>query len=315
MKKIDGLTSILYSKRANIYYLEYCRIKCKDNRLLYLCKGSDDKGNVYYNIPIANTTCLLLGKGTSITQSAIQMLASAGVLVGFSGSGSTPLLMTNAVEWFTPQGVYRPTEYVQGWLKWWWDDAKKLNIAINFMLARIDFIRKVWAREQLFKDYGFDSSDPVIEALLNKISDEILQQKSIDSLMQLEARFTKNLYKLASEKTKQANFVRDFTQKDGVNSLLNYGHFLSYGLGATTAWVLGIPQGFGILHGKTCRGALVFDIADLVKNALVLPLAFICSANKYSSNDFRQQCLLGFTEYKALDFMFATVKKAALELL
>jgi hypothetical protein len=43
-------------------------------------------GEQYWNIPIANTTCILLGGGTSITQAAMRMLAQAGVLVGFSGS-------------------------------------------------------------------------------------------------------------------------------------------------------------------------------------------------------------------------------------
>ena len=34
----------------------------KDGRVLYLTE--DDKANLYYNIPIANTTSLLLGTGT-----------------------------------------------------------------------------------------------------------------------------------------------------------------------------------------------------------------------------------------------------------
>ncbi|STX45386.1 CRISPR-associated endonuclease Cas1, subtype I-F/YPEST [Legionella gratiana] len=31
------------------------------------------------------------------------------------------------------------------------------------------------------------------------------------------------------------------------------------------------------MHGKTRRGALVFDVADLIKDALILPWAFICA--------------------------------------
>jgi CRISPR-associated protein Cas1 len=29
------------------------------------------------------------------------------------------------------------------------------------------------------------------------------------------------------------------------------------------------------MHGKTRRGALVFDVADLVKDALILPWSFV----------------------------------------
>ena len=49
----------------------------KDGRVLYLTATKNE--NQYWNIPIANTTCLLLEIGTSITQAAMRMLASAGV--------------------------------------------------------------------------------------------------------------------------------------------------------------------------------------------------------------------------------------------
>jgi len=55
----------------------------KDGSVVYLME--DKKNNSYWNIPIANTTVILLGIGTSITQSAVRMLASASVLIGFSG--------------------------------------------------------------------------------------------------------------------------------------------------------------------------------------------------------------------------------------
>lgn len=115
----SDLKTILHSKRANMYYLEYCRMMQKDGRVLYLTEA--DKENLYFNIPIANTTVLMLGNGTSITQAAMRMLSQAGVLVGFC-CGGTPLHMACEVEWFTPQSEYRPTEYLQGWLSFWFDD-------------------------------------------------------------------------------------------------------------------------------------------------------------------------------------------------
>ena len=114
MEQLTDLKAILHSKRANIYYLEKCRVMQKDGRVLYLTEAKDQ--NYYWNIPIANTTVILLGTGTSITQAAMRMLASAGVLVGFCGGGSTPLFSGSEIEWLSPQSEYRPTEYVQGWL-------------------------------------------------------------------------------------------------------------------------------------------------------------------------------------------------------
>jgi len=74
-------------------------------------------------------------------------------------------------------------------------------------------------------------------------------------------------------------------------------------------WVLGIPHGFALMHGKTRRGALVFDIADLIKDTLVLPWAFICARKGWNNRDFRIKCLEKFTEHKALDYMFDNVKE------
>ena len=58
---------------------------------------------------------------------------------------------------------------------------------------------------------------------------------------------------------------------DPANRFLDHGNYLAYGLGATAAWVLGLPHGLAVLHGKTRRGGLVFDIADLMKDAVILP--------------------------------------------
>ncbi|MBS9777876.1 MAG: type I-F CRISPR-associated endonuclease Cas1 [Gammaproteobacteria bacterium] len=310
MQQLTDLKAILHSKRANIYYLEYCRVMQKDGRVLYLTES--EKENLYYNIPIANTTCILLGTGTSITQAAMRILASAGVLVGFSGGGGTPLLMATEIEWLTPQSEYRPTEYVQGWLSWWFDDASRLVIAKEFQHQRLNFIRHVWSRDKDLKHYGFDSADSSIKNLIDSHQEKINKQTNVTHLLQLEAQLTKKLYKLAATNTSYENFTREHDSIDKANAFLNHGNYLAYGLGATTAWVLGIPHGFAVMHGKTRRGALVFDIADLVKDALILPQAFICASEKAGEQEFRQECLRNFTKHKALDYMFDSVKNAAL---
>lgn len=153
MEQLTDLKYILHSKRANIYYLEKCRVMQKDGRVLYLTEEKNE--NQYWNIPIANTTVLLLGTGTSITQAAMRMLASAGVLVGFCGGGGTPLLMANEIEWMTPQSEYRPTEYMQGWMRFWFEEAKRLEAAKQFQTARIQFLKTVWSKDKDLKAEGF----------------------------------------------------------------------------------------------------------------------------------------------------------------
>ncbi|MEH6490663.1 MAG: type I-F CRISPR-associated endonuclease Cas1f [Halopseudomonas sp.] len=107
----SDLKTILHSKRANIYYLQHCRVLVKGGRVEYVT--DEGKQSLYWNIPIANTTTVLLGTGTSITQAAMRELAKAGVLVGFCGGGGTPLFSANEVDvevaWLSPQSEYRPT--------------------------------------------------------------------------------------------------------------------------------------------------------------------------------------------------------------
>lgn len=57
---------------------------------------------------------------------------------------------------------------------------------------------------------------------------------------------------------------------DFANRFLDHGNYLAYSLGATITWVLGLPHGPAVLHDKTRRGGLAFDVADLIKDALVL---------------------------------------------
>jgi len=139
-----------------------------------------------------------------------------------------------------------------------------------------------------------------------------VMQKDGRVLYLTEARLTKQLYKVAARQTNMADFVREREATDKANGFLNHGNYLAYGLAATTLWVLGIPHGFAVMHGKTRRGALVFDIADLVKDAVVLPWAFICAKENATEQEFRQQCLQAFTDHKALDVMFNQVKGLAL---
>ncbi len=309
MEILTDLKAILHSKRANIYYLEKCRIMQKEGRVLYLTEEKDE--NQYWNIPIANTICLLLGTGTSITQAAMRMLAQAGVVIGFCGGGGTPLLMANEIEWLTPQSEYRPTQYMQGWMQFWFDEKKRLYAAKQFQLARIEYLKNQWIKSRDLAAEGFNYNDLQQELLICET--KIKNAHEVNKLMQVEAELTKQLYRYAASRTSYGKFSREREATDKANTFLNHGNYLAYGLGATTLWVLGIPHGFAVMHGKTRRGALVFDVADLIKDAIILPWAFICAKENVTEQEFRQQCLQAFVDNNALDFMFNQVKAIALK--
>ena len=285
----SDLKTILHSKRANLYYLEYCRVMQKDGRVLYLTETKDE--NQYFNIPIANTTVLMLGNGTSITQAAVRMLAQAGVLIGFTGGGSTPLYMGNEIEWLTPQSEYRPTEFIQGWMSFWFDDNKRLDAAKQFQSARIDYLQTIWTKDKELKQEGFSIEDTTVKSALGTFEQRNTSAKKSSDLLLIEAQLTKALYKFSANNTGVEGFSRQHQSSDKANDFLNHGNYLAYGLAAATLWVLGVPHGFAVMHGKTRRGALVFDVADLIKDAIVLPWAFICAKENATEQEFRQQIL------------------------
>ena len=125
------LKTILHSKRANLYYLEHCRVLVKGGRVEYVTDTG--KRSLYWNIPIASTTSILLGTGTSITQAAMRELAKAGgILVGFAGWGRYATIQRQrdgiGVAWFAPVGI--PAHwYLQAWVRFWFDDDLRLMAA------------------------------------------------------------------------------------------------------------------------------------------------------------------------------------------
>lgn len=304
------LKTILQSKRANIFFLEYCRVLQKEGRVLYLLET--EKENQYFNIPIANTTALILGNGTSITQAAMRMLSHAGVIVGFSGGGGTPLYMGCEIEWMTPQNEYRPTKYLQEWLAFWHNEEDRLRVAKYFQKQRTLFLQKVWSSDKELNAEGFKADTSPLPENINKFKQKIKSATKVSYILAAEAEFAKNLYQFGAHQTGLNEFVRKHQSTDKINDFLNHGNYLAYGIAAVALWSLGIPHGFAVLHGKTRRGALVFDVADLIKDSIILPWSFICAQDGSSHQEFRQQIMQSFTDHKALEFLFNTVKEAAL---
>ncbi|SEK39294.1 CRISPR-associated protein, Cas1 family [Nitrosovibrio tenuis] len=313
-----NLKSILHSKRANIYYLEHCRVLVNGGRVEYVT--DEGKRSLYWNIPIANTTTVLLGTGTSITQAAMRELAKAGVLVGFCGGGGTPLFSANEIDieiaWFSPQSEYRPTEYLQHWVQFWFDDGLRLAAAREFQQIRLERISQSWIKLSRLKNNPSPVDIRMLEQLLKQSAQGIKLASNQTELLTEEGRLTKQLYRLMAEATRHGDFVRSQRgdSADTANQFLDHGNYLAYGLAATATWVLGLPHGLAVLHGKTRRGGLVFDVADLVKDAVILPQAFISTMRGDAEQEFRQACIESLTSSESLDFMIDTLKAIALKI-
>jgi CRISPR-associated protein Cas1 len=311
----SDLKSILHSKRANLYYLQHCRVLVNGGRVEYVTDAG--RQSLYWNIPIANTTTILLGTGTSVTQAAMRELAKAGVLVGFCGGGGTPLFSANEVDvevaWFSPQSEYRPTEYLQQWVRFWFDDALRLEAAKRFQRARLGRIRESWLNSRSLGDAGFQVDAGELQRALDASLNAIDAVADNSFLLTEEARLSKRLFALAARAVSYGDFTRakHGSGGDPANRFLDHGNYLAYGLAASATWVLGIPHGLAVLHGKTRRGGLVFDVADLVKDATILPQAFLSAVRGDEEQEFRQACIDNLTRGEALDFMIDTLKAVA----
>jgi CRISPR-associated protein Cas1 len=283
---------IILSKRANVFYLEYAKLVQNGERVMYLVADSSGM-DAFFNIPERNTMFILLGKGTSITDAAARKLAASNVVVGFVGNGGSPLISSMDMAFLTPQSEYRPTEYMQAWVRKWCDEPQRLAIAKSFCRERLDWTSEAWRKSP----FASMTSSLLSKDLLSSFLKKIESAPDTVHLLSIEAEWARMVYRLLAT----AFTISDFTRRQGderredmadlANDFIDHGNYIAYGYAASALNVLGISYAFPVMHGKTRRGALVFDVADLYKDALVLPLAFHAAKEGYRDQEFREELI------------------------
>lgn len=283
--------SILPTHKTGIEYLEHCAVRAADTQLVFVRRK--DAVEQHFNIPNLNTAVLLLGPGTSLTQQAARLCAEGQVLVGFCGGGATPVYLGALNE-------YREPEYARAWTAMYYDESRRLLTAKAFQAERARQVLSAWGRLPELKVTPQAEVDSYLSAVDRCSNSEML--------LLAEAAFTKQLYALLAR-----NFGTSFTRTprsaDLANTLLDAGNYLAYGLAASCLWVLGISHSYPVMHGKTRRGALVFDLADVIKDAYIMPNAFISAAKGESESQCRRRMLSELHDAQALRTLFRTVKQ------
>lgn len=301
------IAKILPSRKTYIIFVEHARVEVRNGVLEYLqAKGSR---SFAYNIPYANLSVLLLGEGTSITRDAIRFLASQDVVISFTGGGGTPLLAAsdNSFPTFVePQSEYRPNEYMIRWSKMFMDPDRRLEAAKNLLRRRVYKTRELWTNSKLSKNFGLVLSDEDASPFL----DSIHRSTDTTDLLAAEGRYAKKIY----AKIATASGIQKFNRLPGegpdpVNKLLDHANYLMYGISAVALHGMGIPFGMAVLHGKTRRGGLVFDIADLVKDGLALPASFAAGTSNLTDSEFRTSVVDSIHALDIVPFLFNTIKE------
>jgi CRISPR-associated protein Cas1 len=296
-----------------MFYLEHARVIQKDERVMYLTQDGREVEK-FFNIPERNTAFLLLGKGTSITDSAARRLAESNVVIGFCGSGGSPLFGMADPVFMVPQSEYRPTQYMQKWVEVWFDESRRLSVGKRLLRERLSLANRTWMADPELLQRGIH----IPQSALDRFESDIEKASKTEQLLAAEGMWARALYAILAK-----GFGLSFSRKEGAgrsesiedraNSFLDHGNYIAYGFASTVLCGLGISFSLPILHGKTRRGALVFDIADLVKDAFVMPRAFASAKRGDAENDFRAALIEVCQAQEILDYLFTFISRTCEE--
>ena len=225
----------------------------------------DEKGKVA--VPIASLSLLLLGPGTSITHEAVKLLAQNGCSIVWVGEDATRFYAQGTGETRKAHRLLKQASLVS-------DPQVRRQVALKMYTKRFD--------EEL---------DPDL---------------SLEQIRGHEGVRVRNTYQLMSRhygvKWKGRRYQRNnWDASDPANRALSMANALLNGICHAAIVSGGYSPGLGFIHiGKQL--SFVYDIADLYKTELSIPIAFETAA--LGSDDIearvRRRCREAFKETKLL---------------
>ena len=96
---------------------------------------------------------------------------------------------------------------------------------------------------------------------------------SIATMRGLEGRLMRQTYKQVAARYKVKDFKRNTESPDPINQSLNLANSILYGCAAAACSAIGVNPALGIIHRGDIR-SLLFDLADMYKPDISIPLAF-----------------------------------------
>lgn len=202
---------------------------------------TDEQGVIH--IPAAAISVLLLGPGTRVTHRAMELMGDTGV----------------GAVWVGEHGV---RYYAHG---------RSLNAHTRLLQKQAELVSNSRSHLQVVRkmyQLRFPAED---------VSHLTMQQ-----LRGREGSRVRNVYRQESRRTGipwNGRLYRpeDFEAGDSVNQALSAGHACLYGLSHAVISALGCSPGLGFVHvGHEC--SFVYDIADLYKAEVTIPIAFEVAA-------------------------------------
>lgn len=231
--------TLLITEREPIVYIEHSKVHVKDDKLtVYREDGSVE------TIPVLTTLILMMGAGTSISQSAAIFCAQNNLFLSFARGGSYIHSIWQGGKWSPPEKIANQALLHK-------NKKERLRIAKKLIELKL---------KKELEDFSF--------------MDELKSIKTIPKLLSFEANMAKKTYKYLALSNKIDKFKRDNKSKEGVNSKITLLNNALYSYCTAVIIAFGFHPSLGFLHGQTRRGGLSFDLADIFKYDLTLVPSF-----------------------------------------
>ncbi len=214
---------------------------CVVNREDGAVTATDQRGTVH--VPAAALAVLILGPGTSITHRAMELLGATGV----------------SILWTGERGV---KFYAHG---------QPMTHSASLLMRQAALVTNVRSRIAVArKMYQMRFPEEDVSAL------------TMQQLRGREGARMRSVYRQAAKLWKidwhgRVYDPENFATSDPVNAALSVGHACLYGLAHCVILALGCSPGLGFVHEGHER-SFVYDVADLYKSEITIPLAFETAA-------------------------------------
>lgn len=239
--------------QLSFLYLDLVRVERDDNGVHALI-DHPQRGRERTYLPTASIAAVLLGSGTSITQPAAAQILRDGSALILTGSCGVRCYGSITHDDLTTRWLHLQASA--------WADPKE----------RQEVARRLYVRR--FSDPG------------------ALENKTIAQLRGMEGQRVKQTYRRYAEQH-GIRFKRSYEPNnpgasDTVNQALTAANQALYGITHAAVLALGMSPALGFIHSGSQR-AYVYDIADLYKLEIAVPIAFASASSDNPDREVRRK--------------------------
>ncbi|MFE9426465.1 type I-E CRISPR-associated endonuclease Cas1e [Kitasatospora sp. NPDC006697] len=234
-----------------------------------------ERGTELVYLPTAALSCVLLGPGTSITSRALATFARHGTTVIATGSGGV-----RCYAGIVPDSM--STTWLEHQARSWADDTRRAAVATAMYEQR------------------FGTGEAPAGA-------------TIAQLRGLEGQRVKAHYRLLAQQYRIGRFRRAYDPaswdtQDPVNLALSSANTCLYGIVHAAIVALGCSPALGFVHSGN-QQAFVYDVADLYKAELTIPLAFSLHNSTHPEQEARRSFRDGLRLFQLLPRIVTDIQR------